>query len=50
MRARVEALQWTVAKDLLTAGAPVVLQWGTWDAPNATRFEYKRVRWARPLR
>jgi predicted kinase len=30
MRARVEALQWTVAKDLLTAGATVVLEWGTW--------------------
>lgn len=31
MRARVEALQWTVAKDLLTAGATVVLEWGTWS-------------------
>jgi predicted kinase len=30
MRARVEALQWTVAKDLLTAVATVVLEWGTW--------------------
>jgi hypothetical protein len=30
IRTRVEALQWTVAKDLLTAGATVVLEWGTW--------------------
>jgi predicted kinase len=30
MRARVEALQWTVAKDLLTAVATIVLEWGTW--------------------
>jgi predicted kinase len=29
-RARVEALQWAVAKDLLAAGVTVVLEWGTW--------------------
>jgi predicted kinase len=30
MRARVEALQWSLAKDLLVEGITVVLEWGTW--------------------
>ncbi|MEU4157383.1 AAA family ATPase [Actinoplanes sp. NPDC026670] len=30
MRERVEALQWSVAEDLLLAGNTVVIEWGTW--------------------
>jgi predicted kinase len=30
MRTRVEALPWTLAKDLLSTVATVVLEWGTW--------------------
>jgi predicted kinase len=30
VRARVEALQWAVAQDLLAVGVTVVLEWGTW--------------------
>jgi len=29
-RARVEALQWTLARDLLALGLPVIIEWGTW--------------------
>jgi predicted kinase len=29
-RARVEALQWALAQDLLRVGAVVILEWGTW--------------------
>jgi predicted kinase len=31
MRARVEALQWSLAKDLLRAGVIVIVEWGTWS-------------------
>jgi len=31
MRARVEALQWALAKDMLRAGVTVVIEWGTWS-------------------
>ncbi|MFC0547820.1 AAA family ATPase [Kutzneria chonburiensis] len=31
MRARVEALQWVLAKDMLRAGVTVVIEWGTWS-------------------
>jgi predicted kinase len=30
-RARVEALQWSLAKDMLRAGVTVVVEWGTWS-------------------
>lgn len=30
-RARVEALQWTVAEDLLRLGQTVVIEWGVWS-------------------
>jgi predicted kinase len=30
MRARVEALQWRVAQDLLKLGQTVIIEWGTW--------------------
>ena len=30
MRARVEALQWRVAQDLLRLGQTVIIEWGTW--------------------
>ena len=30
MRARVESLQWSLAQDLLRAGATVIIEWGTW--------------------
>jgi predicted kinase len=30
-RARVEALQWTVAQRLLELGAVVIIEWGTWS-------------------
>ena len=29
-RARIEALQWRLAQTLLTLGATVILEWGTW--------------------
>jgi predicted kinase len=29
-RARIEALQWKLAKDLLSLGACVIIEWGTW--------------------
>jgi predicted kinase len=31
MRARLEALQWSLAKDMLRAGVTVVVEWGTWS-------------------
>jgi len=30
MRAKIEALQWTVAQRLLALGAIVIVEWGTW--------------------
>ena len=30
MRERVEALQWSVAKELLLIGGTVIVEWGTW--------------------
>ena len=30
MRDRVEALQWSLAKDMLRAGVTVIVEWGTW--------------------
>ena len=30
-RARVEALQWTVAQQLLARGVSVIIEWGTWS-------------------
>jgi predicted kinase len=30
MRARIEALQWKLAQDLLTLGLTVIIEWGTW--------------------
>jgi predicted kinase len=30
-RARVEALQWQLAQDLIVAGATVVIEWGVWS-------------------
>jgi len=30
MRARIEALQWNLAQDLLALGAIVIIEWGTW--------------------
>lgn len=42
-RARVEALQWTMAQDLALTGQMVVLEWGVWS-----RREREAVRaWAR---
>ncbi len=29
-RARIEALQWQLAQDLLTLGLTVIIEWGTW--------------------
>jgi predicted kinase len=30
-RAKIEALQWTVARQLLARGIPVIVEWGTWS-------------------
>lgn len=30
-RARIEALQWQLAQEMLRAGADVVIEWGTWS-------------------
>ena len=30
LRARIEALQWSLAKDLLRLGQTVIIEWGTW--------------------
>ncbi|MBV9764483.1 MAG: ATP-binding protein [Acidobacteriaceae bacterium] len=30
MRARIEALQWTLAQNLLALGLTVIIEWGTW--------------------
>jgi predicted kinase len=30
LRGRVEALQWSLAKDLLALGLTVIVEWGTW--------------------
>lgn len=30
MRARIEALQWKLAKELLSRGLMVIIEWGTW--------------------
>jgi predicted kinase len=30
MRARIEALQWTLARNLLTLGHIAIIEWGTW--------------------
>lgn len=29
-RAKVEALQWALSRDLLALGLPVIIEWGTW--------------------
>lgn len=34
-RARIEALQWKLAQQLLALGLVVIIEWGTWDDPNA---------------
>ena len=39
LRAAVEQLQWTLAKDLLECGMTVVVEWGTW-----ARSERERLR------
>jgi predicted kinase len=45
MRARVEALQWTLAKDLLRVGVTVVVEWGTWSRAerDTLRVEAKEL-------
>jgi len=30
-RAKIEAVQWTVARQLLARGIPVIVEWGTWS-------------------
>lgn len=30
LRARIEALQWSIGQDLLRVGATVIVEWGTW--------------------
>ena len=30
LRARIEALQWTVALDVLRSGGTAIIEWGTW--------------------
>jgi hypothetical protein len=37
-RQRIEALQWTLAQRLLALGMVVIIEWGTWARPNATRY------------
>ena len=45
MRAKIEALQWQLAQDLLRQGLMVVIEWGTWG-----RSERDGLRlWARAL-
>jgi predicted kinase len=31
LRARIEALQWSIGQDLLRVGATVIVEWGTWS-------------------
>lgn len=37
-RDRVEALQWTVAQDLLRLGATVIIEWGVWGRAERDRL------------
>lgn len=37
-RDRVERLQWRVARDLLRAGAVVIIEWGTWGREERDRL------------
>ena len=37
-RDRVERLQWRVARDLLRAGAVVIIEWGTWSRQERDRL------------
>lgn len=45
MRERVEALQWSLAEDLLRVGVTVIVEWGTWGRSerNALRMEARKL-------
>lgn len=45
MRERVEALQWSVAKELLLLGNTVIVEWGTWTRSEreALRLQARQV-------
>jgi len=45
MRERVEALQWSMAKDLLRVGVTAIIEWGTWDRRerDALRVEARKL-------
>jgi predicted kinase len=37
-RERIEALQWKLAKDLLSSGLKVIIEWGTWSRSERDRL------------
>lgn len=37
-RAKIEALQWTLAQDLVALGLAVILEWGTWARSDRDRL------------
>jgi predicted kinase len=43
-RAKIEALQWKLAQDLLARGLIVIIEWGTWGRPerDALRVRARR--------
>ena len=45
MRERVEALQWTMAEELLRVGATAIIEWGTWgrDERDALRVRAREL-------
>jgi predicted kinase len=45
LRARVEALQWSLGQDLLRVGATVIVEWGTWarDERDALRTQAREL-------
>jgi predicted kinase len=45
MRGRIEALQWKLGKQLLTAGLTVIIEWGTWGRAerDQLRAEARRI-------
>jgi predicted kinase len=45
LRARVEALQWSLGQDLLRVGATVIVEWGTWarDERDALRTRAREL-------
>ena len=48
VRAQVEAVQWSVAKELVALGGSVIIEWGTWGRGEREHCAPRLLRWAPP--